>query len=749
MQRSEQYRGGEPSGIVWNAGSDALFFDWNPNRDTLSSPYKAGVNSSSPEAVEIKPEPLFFNFNRTLAGFIRQGNLYLYNTKTKKEQLLTAFATPVYGAAFSAGDRKITFMHQQNLYSILLSDGSLRQLTQFTTGDSQADRPATEQSVWLRNQQLELFDVLKERNAIEAAEKRRNQNLKEASVPVIGLGRERLVSASLSPCERYIAYTTSDNPGANPTSVTHYVTSSGYTSEQSARSKVGSPQPVVKLWVYDTLEKKSTGISTKQLTGITDLPDFWDDYPNLINKPKPGEARKVNFSAPQWNFRDNKALVIARSHDNKDRWICLLDPATGSLTVLDRQRDEAWIAGPGITGMSSSAGWLNDHETVWFQSEESGYSHLVTININSGQRREVTSGKWEVYSPQLSANGQHFYFTANLLHPGIRHFYRVPVEGGEPVQITSMDGGNEVTLSYNEKWLAIRHSKANQPWELFIQENKSGSMARQITRSLTAEFSSYPWRMPEFVTFTAADGAEVHARLYKPDNAPEQGPAVIFVHGAGYLQNAHQWWSSYHREYLFHNFLVDNGYTVLDIDFRGSAGYGRDWRTGIYRHMGGKDLSDHVDGAAWLVNHHGIAPGKIGIYGGSYGGFITLMAMFQHPDVFAAGAALRSVTDWAHYNHGYTANILNTPVLDSLAYARSSPINFAHGLSGALLMCHGMVDDNVQFQDIIRLTQRLIELGKENWELAVYPVESHAFLEPSSWVDEYKRIYKLFETHLK
>jgi dipeptidyl aminopeptidase/acylaminoacyl peptidase len=241
----------------------------------------------------------------------------------------------------------------------------------------------------------------------------------------------------------------------------------------------------------------------------------------------------------------------------------------------------------------------------------------------------------------------------------------------------------------------------------------------------------------------------VHARLYRPEDPAADGPAVIFVHGAGYLQNAHQWWSSYYREYMFHNLLVDNGYTVLDIDFRGSAGYGRDWRTGIYRHMGGKDLSDHVDGARMLVEEYGISPRKIGIYGGSYGGFITLMAMFKHPDVFAAGAALRSVTDWAHYNHGYTSNILNTPVEDSLAFVRSSPIYFADGFQGALLMCHGMVDDNVQFQDIVRISQRLIELGKDNWELAVYPVESHAFTEPSSWVDEYKRIYKLFEDRLK
>jgi dipeptidyl aminopeptidase/acylaminoacyl peptidase len=280
-------------------------------------------------------------------------------------------------------------------------------------------------------------------------------------------------------------------------------------------------------------------------------------------------------------------------------------------------------------------------------------------------------------------------------------------------------------------------------------DNKPGARMRQLTRSTTSEFESYPWRDPEIVTIKARDGADVYARLYRPASPQAQGPAVVFVHGAGYLQNAHKWWSQYSREYMFHNLLVDQGYTVLDIDYRGSAGYGRDVRTGIYRYMGGKDLTDQVDGAKLLVDKYGVSPQRIGIYGGSYGGFITLMAMFTQPDVFRAGAALRSVTDWAHYNPGYTHNILNEPYNDSLAYVRSSPIYYAAGLKGALLMCHGMVDTNVHFQDIVRLTQRLIELKKDNWELAVYPVEDHGFVEPSSWTDEYKRILKLFETNLK
>jgi dipeptidyl aminopeptidase/acylaminoacyl peptidase len=165
--------------------------------------------------------------------------------------------------------------------------------------------------------------------------------------------------------------------------------------------------------------------------------------------------------------------------------------------------------------------------------------------------------------------------------------------------------------------------------------------------------------------------------------------------------------------------------------------------------MGGKDLDDQVDAARWLTAQHGVDANRIGIYGGSYGGFITLMAMFTTPDVFAAGAALRPVTDWSHYNHGYTSNILNTPAGDPEAYKMSSPIFFADGLKGALLICHGMVDTNVFFQDTVRLTQKLIELRKENWSVAMFPVEDHGFLQPTSWADEYKRVYQLFEANLK
>jgi len=180
----------------------------------------------------------------------------------------------------------------------------------------------------------------------------------------------------------------------------------------------------------------------------------------------------------------------------------------------------------------------------------------------------------------------------------------------------------ESTKAMAEKWLAVLYSYSNKPWELYLQPNiPAGGNAKkaapvQITnRAQSEEFKTYNWRDPELITFSARDSARVYARLYRPAQPHANKPAVIFVHGAGYLQNAHKWWSSYFREYLFNNLLTDNGYTVLDIDYRGSAGYGRDWRTGIYRYMGGKDLDDNVDGVKYLVSTYGVDPRRVGLYG--------------------------------------------------------------------------------------------------------------------------------------
>ena len=463
------------------------------------------------------------------------------------------------------------------------------------------------------------------------------------------------------------------------------------------------------------------------------------------------EPRPVRFGEVLFNRDGSRAVVQAYSADNKDRWIAAIDPEAGELRPLHRMTDPAWI-----NYAFQDLGWLPDDETIFFLSEETGYSHLFLMEAATGERRQVTQGEYVVRSPQSSADGRYIYFEANRDHPGVFEIFRAPVApaaaaGGAIEQITDLGGLNAFRLSPDGRNLLIVHSTATRPPELWLQEAAPGAEAVQLTDTTSPEFLGIDWTGPRFVEVPSSHvDRPIHARLYlPPEKAPAARPAVVFVHGAGYLQNAHQGWSSYFREFMFHTLLARRGYVVLDMDFRASAGYGRDWRTAIYRQMGTPEVEDLADGIDYLVAEHGVDRERIGVYGGSYGGFVTFMAMFRRPELFAAGAALRPVTDWAHYNHRYTSNILNTPELDPEAYERSSPIEFAEGLEKPLLICTGMLDDNVLFQDSVRLVQRLIELGKEDWELAVYPAEAHGFVEPSSWLDEYRRILKLFETHLR
>lgn len=760
MQPPDKWIGTSPSGIYWAEDGTEIYFDWNPEQDTLPSLYCYNIQSKEIEKVasnklQTLPQKTGkYNKARTKKVYTRDGNIFLFDIPSRTEKQLTNWLSYSSSPDFVLNDSEISFKKDNNLYTLNLATGLIRQITNFVSGNKPSKKKITNQDQWLADQQDDLFLVLNEREEIETTRNNRKQATSPNTLLKIYSGKSRIGKVSLSPTGNFVIYSRYKSANrAKQTSVTHHVTNSGYSVNKKARPKVGSPQGSSDLNIFDIANNKTVIIDKSQIPGLKDLPDYVQDYPDKLAKIEDEQSnRDINILGPVWHPKKDLALVVALSEDNKDRWILLLDPANGNLELLDRQRDEAWIGGPGIGGWGYSTGdigWMPDEKSVWFHSEETGYSQLYTVNTETKQKKALTKGEFEISGAFISKDKKHFYFTANKAHPGIKHFYRMSVWGGKLTQLTTIDGGNEVTLSPDEKYIAIRHSTGNTPWELFLQENKPSVNALQITESTTEEFKQYGWRVPEYVTFKAQDGEKVHARLYRPKLATKQGQAVIFVHGAGYLQNAHKWWSSYFREYQFHNYLADNGYTVLDIDYRASAGYGRDWRTGIYRWMGGKDLSDQVDGANFLIKNCDVSSERIGIYGGSYGGFITLMAMFNHPETFKAGAALRSVTDWAHYNHGYTSNILNTPAEDSLAYTRSSPIYFAEGLQGALLMCHGMVDDNVQFQDIIRLTQRLIELGKENWELAVYPVEPHGFREPSSWTDEYKRIFKLFEENLK
>jgi dipeptidyl aminopeptidase/acylaminoacyl peptidase len=732
IMRGPDLVGRSPEEVRFSEDGRWVYFRWrSPEaRDTMMHVYRVPVTGGTPEmladSVADRIAPAFsgaWDEGRTRRAFVRLNDIYVA-FRDGTERRITQTPARESGPEFTADGRTVYWFSNGNIYATEVAGGPLRQVTDFRTENAPRDPSLEGQRGNLRRQQTELFDVIRDR--VEAREHRERMDSLRTEVRPVYIGKNASIDYwDISPSGRYVLLTVSERvEGQQQTMVPAWVTETGYTEPQNVRTKVGDAEGVGRAAVLD--------LQTHTLN--------WVPLDSAQHR-----GRKVIVEPQGWAPTEDRALLIGIPFDYKERWIYTLGP-DAKPTLIDTHRDTAWVGGPGLF----TAGFINN-DRVYFMSERTGYAHLYTVPATGGRVTPVTSGEWEVTAVTLAPDRQTFYLTTSETHPGERAVYTVPVTGGQRTRVTPLQGWTEGTLSHDGRTLALMHSTANTPPELYLMPAQPGAQPVQVTESRTAEFRRGPWVKPEVVTFRARDGQTVYARIYRPRDVGAQahGGGVIFVHGAGYLQNAHRGWSTYFREYMFNHLLASRGYTVMDVDFRASSGYGAAVRTGIYRHMGGKDLSDNVDAARWMVQNEGVDARRIGLYGGSYGGFITLMGLFTEPEVFRSGAALRSVTDWPHYNHWYTSRILNLPQEDTLAYRRSSPIYFAEGLRGDLLIAHGMVDTNVHFSDVVRLTQRLIELGKTNWELAVYPVEDHAFVRADSWADEYRRIYELFERTLR
>jgi dipeptidyl aminopeptidase/acylaminoacyl peptidase len=786
IMRGPALVGYEPGQVRWSPNSRQVYFRWKLASQKEGEPMETYVVNrdgselrklTDAEVRQAPPEGGDTSKDRRFTVFNRDGDIYTYENAAGAVRRITRTTDAEGNPRFLRDGKRISFTLSNNLYVLSLENGELIQVTDIRAADTGgAPNPVTataaggggrgrgaaaapaagagaprgsESQELLKKEQKELIEFIREQTARrEEAEAR----LKAAGEPVRKpfplQARQSVSGMQLSPDEKYVIVTVVEPGGARSTVIPNFITESAYTENIPGRPNVGDGPSRSRMALIDahTGEFRWIDHGQKITPPARNAQERTETAPVPAPAPAPAEQeRDIQIGQPVWSGDGSKAVMLAQAADNKDRWILALDAVTGKTRVLATDHDNAWVGGPG----ANTLGWMKNDRDVYFQSERSGYSHVYAVGFDGGDARALTSGKWEVLNVRQSRDKSHFYITASKDSPYEQHLYEMPAEGGDLTRLTTAPGKHAALVSPDGRTVADIYSYTNKPPDLILQQNRPGAESKRVTTSPAPEFGAYAWMDVPIVTFTARDGTKVPARLFKPANPRRGGPGVVFVHGSGYLQNVDRKWSTYFREYMFNHILVERGFTVIDVDYRGSAGYGRDWRTAIYEHMGGKDLDDVVDAAHYLASEHGVNPAKIGVYGGSYGGFITLMAMFTTPDVFAAGAALRPVTDWALYNHGYTADILNTPQTDPEAYRRSSPIYFAEGLKGALLICHGMVDTNVHFQESVRLAQRLIELGKDNWELAVFPVENHSFIQPSSWADEYKRILKLFERNLK
>ena len=741
--RNDRWVGLPVRDVRWAPDGSAVYFRWKrrPAPDDLAETdpwFRADKNGRWVEEVpldewgNIPGSSVVWSAAGDRATWVRDGALYVWDAAgTGPLAPAVGLDAPARSVRFSLGGRAVDFESGERLLRYHLS-GRLEILA---AKHETSPQPATDAAEWLRAQQQELFAHvrrLQDERELREAWTRSSRLRAPQTLPV---GSNTSVDAiQASPDGRLVTFRarTSDRRRP-PTEYVDYVDESGYAAVRRARPKVGEPRDRVRM-----------GIVQVDPTAAPDSVEV-----TWISLPEAGDRGTVPHG-PYWNLQGDRAVVQFISQDHKDLWIVEVDVTTGATSILAHDRDDAWIGGPPIQAnylQPALFEWLPDGSFV-FASERSGWSHLYRVDP-AGTIAPLTEGEWEVRDAALSRDRSTWLLQAGREHPSDDQLYLMPAVGGGLTQLTDKPGRHSGAWSPDGRMLAVTYGETAQIPDLFLRDASPNGSEIRVTVSGTDAFYEHPLVRPEVVSFAHPDGNPVWAALFTPDQPNAERTAVVHIHGGGYRQFAHRGWTVYGWDIHlgFINYMLQRGYTVLDFDYRGSAGYGRDYRTDIARSMGIKDTDGAIAAAKYLVREHSIDSTRIGIYGVSYGGFLTLMAQFRYPGVFAAGIARAAVTDWAHYSDGWTSRILGVPHEDPEAYRVSSPIYYAEGLQDHLLITHGLVDNNVHFQDAARLTQRLIELGRD-FEIMYYPVEPHTIQTEVSRYDYVRRATAFFDRHL-
>ena len=784
IMAARDWIGNPPEGGYWSYDSKSVLYKQKRDASPLYDLYQvdvAGATTHKLGDADLANAPApdgDYNHDHSMQVFVRDDNLFVRSVLTGHLRQLTHYKGHKDSPAFMADGSRVQWHEDKEIYLYDLDSGMTSLAADVHTGDDPA-KPASPQN-YLQAEQTRLFDALATRQTNKQAQLEQ-QAARQGADPTrvaaafyLGKGID-IAATALSPNGRWLVVVTQakgfeeGEPGIMP----NYITTSGYVETSKEHTYVGlNPPPAQQVKVLDLQTHSSFDLDLSQLPGIKDDPAGlaalrktavdWDVKHGIArgaaeDSVKAPAVREVSVNNVAFNDDGSGLAVQFLSNDFKDRWLASVDFAKKALVTQERLTNPAWI-----NWTFNDMGWMHDGHSLWYLSEADGYSHIHIKDLNAKSARQLTKGEFEI-NPNvfLTRDDAYFYVSANKPAPGIWEIYRVDAKSGAMEAVTSLGGlngsqpamheGESFLLSPDESKLLVYHSATDRPPEIYVVDAQPNGKATRVTNTVSSAFTSVDWVQPQIVQVPSTHQPHpVFARLYLPkDYSPSKiYPAVFFIHGAGYLQDAHSGWSYYYHEFMFQTFLTQHGYIVMDMDYRGSAGYGRDWRTTIYRQMGHPEVEDITDGAHWLEQNYHADPKRLGVWGGSYGGFMTYMMMFRQPDLFQAGAALRPVGDWADYNDGYTGAILNRPDIDPQAYYDSSPINYAGQLKGHLLIMQGMEDDNVFFIDTVHMTQKLIELRNPNFDVMFYPVEHHDFHEPSSWLDEYRRIWRQFNTYV-
>lgn len=477
--------------------------------------------------------------------------------------------------------------------------------------------------------------------------------------------------------------------------------------------------------------------------------------------PPEGERYSLRGgSRAHWSPDGNAVAINWLSLDHTAREIRIASPETGEVRTIWREEVDAWISPLAIW-----LRWAPDSRRLLFTSERTDWNHVHVIEAHGTdpQPVQITSGNFTVTSNQVydrfevtpvwSRGGRTILFPSNEAGTPERHLYEVAAEGGQWRRVTPLPGVNlSSTPSPDGSRVAYLHSNHTALPELYVQEIDSGE-PRQLTSLAVPEWlERYRLREPEIVRFASTDdGDAVTGRIFLPHgfDAARKYPAVVFVHGAGYAQSVFRGWMRLDQT-AFNRYLAQEGYVVLDVDFRGSAGYGRKFRMDVFDRLGDVDVADVLGGVEYLRDLGYVDMDRIGIWGHSYGGFMVASALLRSPETFAAGVSSAPVTDWERFFYlapGYNEEHFGFPWENPEGTRRGSPITYAANLVRPMLILSGIQD--TMHLDAAALVNELLAHGRTTFEWIFYPDEAHGIRGPRTRSDYYRRIAEYLDRYLR
>ncbi len=434
-----------------------------------------------------------------------------------------------------------------------------------------------------------------------------------------------------------------------------------------------------------------------------------------------GDEIDIYIPRIYWTARENELAIIRMNRLQNKLELLLADTKTGNSKVIYIDTDSCWVD---VEFMDIY--FFKNKKHFLISSEKNGFKHFYLYDYSGKLLKQITNGQWEVDRLiEVDEKNNLLYFTSGLGNPLVRNLYKVNLDGKGLKRLTLFEGTSFVNSSPNLKYFIVTNSSVRNVSKTFLVSNKGEIIDTLINNSnLEKILSEYSISTPEFLSFTTSDGVTLNAMMIKPSNFdPNKKYPVLFYNYSGPgSQIVRDVWGG--PQYLWHQMLAQEGYIIFMIDNRGTGGRGKSFKNIIYRNLGHWEVNDLVEAAKYLMSLPYVDPERIGIWGWSYGGYISALTLLEGNEYFKTAVSVAPVTHWKFYDTIYTERYMSTPELNPEGYEKSAVTNKADKLKGKLLLIHGTADDNVHFQNTVVLVDELIKANKQ-FQVMFYPGKNH------------------------